>query len=162
MRLPMFLAGWGPSPLSLRVTSGGRSPPARGPRAPSPRPRPTLGLSTCRPQSTFPEVWPGSRRGPGRPQGLGVSPAGVCLETVSITEIGGHQAGQESQSPGIRVSGLRLHLSDLGKAGGMRGSIRTVWDLGAPCFLGRGKLVNIGSWEPRGHVVALVSSRPSG
>lgn len=90
-----------------------------------------------------------------------MSPAGVCLETVSITETGGHQARQESQSPGIRVRGLGLHLSDLGKAGGMRRSIRTVWDLGAPCFPGRGKPVNIGSWEPRGHVATLVSSRPS-
>lgn len=125
-----MLAGWGPSPLSLRVTSGGHSCPASGAQAPSPRPQPTLGLSTCRPQSTFPEVWPGSCRGPGRLRGLGVSPAGVCPETVPITETGGFQAGQETQSPGIRIHGLGLHLSDLGKAGGMRGSIRTVWDLG--------------------------------
>ena len=40
---------WGPPPLSLRVTSGGHSPPASRARTPSPRPRPTLGLSKCRP-----------------------------------------------------------------------------------------------------------------
>ena len=105
---------WGPPPLSLRVTSGGHSPPASGARAPSPRPRPTLGPSTCRPRACF------QRCGQGGLRGLGVGPAGVCPETVSITEAGGHLAGQESQSPGIRIHGLGPHLGNLGKAGGKR------------------------------------------
>lgn len=53
-------------------------------------------------------------------RGLGAGPAGICPETVSITEAGGRQAGQESQSPGIRICGLGPHLGDLGKAGGKR------------------------------------------
>ena len=130
---------WGPPPLSLRVTSGGHSPPASRARAPSPRPRPTLGPSTCRPQSMFPEVRPGRSA---RPR------LGPCRR---LSGDGVHHRGRRSPGrAGITVS--RNQNSWAGAASGQPGQSwrkeaslgqSGIW--GAPCPPGRAEPVNAGS-----------------